>query len=90
MRLESYDSNIYYTPAVLHFGIPNGDLILLLFKTMFEKKKYLEKVVLWKHMLPSTDVLDVKSIEEHHLWLATCARKPNVPGSSPAASYMQR
>ena len=23
-------------------------------------------------------------------WLATCARKPKVPGSSPAASYMQR
>ena len=24
------------------------------------------------------------------LWLATCARKPKVPGSSPAASYVQR
>ena len=23
-------------------------------------------------------------------WLATCARKPKVPGSSPAASYVQR
>ena len=23
-------------------------------------------------------------------WLATCARKPKVPGSSPAASYAQR
>ena len=23
-------------------------------------------------------------------WLATCARKPTVPGSSPAASYAQR
>ena len=23
-------------------------------------------------------------------WLATCARQPKVPGSSPAASYVQR
>ena len=23
-------------------------------------------------------------------WLATCARKPKLPGSSPAASYVQR
>ena len=23
-------------------------------------------------------------------WLETCARKPKVPGSSPAASYVQR
>ena len=23
-------------------------------------------------------------------WLATCARKPKVPGSSPATSYVQR
>ena len=23
-------------------------------------------------------------------WLATCAQKPKVPGSSPAASYVQR
>ena len=23
-------------------------------------------------------------------WLATCTRKPKVPGSSPAASYVQR
>ena len=27
---------------------------------------------------------------ENDMWLATCARKLKVPGSSPAASYVQR
>ena len=30
--------------------------------------------------------------DHHHIsrWLATCARKPKVPCSSPAATYVQR
>ena len=32
----------------------------------------------------------VRDIGRVAQWLATCARKPKVPGSSPAASYVQR
>ena len=43
---------------------------------------------------PSFLVLPMNNITQNcwrvAWWLATCARKPNVPGSSPAASYVQR
>ena len=32
----------------------------------------------------------VRDIGRVAQWLPTCARKPKVPGSSPAASYVQR
>ena len=39
----------------------------------------------------SLDVSDLRSEKGRVAWwLATCARKPKVPGSSPAASYAQR
>ena len=49
-------------------------------------------------MFPKTSTFTIKIIEAIGIvafgcvawWLATCPRKPKVPGSSPAASYVQR
>ena len=38
----------------------------------------------------SASVQKANSKEQVALWLVTCFKKPNVPGSSPAASYAQK
>ena len=74
---------------------PNGCLTFVFYQKYFfgvhfikKKKKKKKKLVQNECNRPIGRLRSV--VGRVAWWLATCARKPKVPGSSPAASYVQR
>ena len=57
---------------------------------LYLKRHFLEKFYVKLTYLEREYNYQSKSLWHVAYWLATCARKPKVPGSSPAASYVQR
>ena len=76
--------NVRHPLGVLHsFSIKNIFLVSIL-----SKKKKKKKLVQNECNRPIGRLRSV--VGRVAWWLATCARKPKVSGSSPAASYVQR
>ena len=76
--------NVRHPMGVLHsFSIKNIFLVSIL-----SKKKKKKNLVQNECNRPIGRLRSV--VGRVAWWLATCARKPKVPGSSPAASYVQR